>query len=260
MINLEIKLFFMRSLNNLLIGLLFVSMACTSAQVVSVLKSSGQIIPEEDGTLTTNEVVMGLKEALIQGVTIGTFEASRTDGYLGNLEIRIPFPPEIEFVEQKLRQVGLNQPVDDFIESINRAAEKAAAEAKPIFVDAIMTMTIDDAWNILKGEEDAATVYLKGRTSMALFDQFEPIIDEALSSVNATKYYSTMINAYNKIPFVEKADADLSAYVTGKAIDGLFVLVAQEEAKIRKDPAERTTEILKSVFGYNDQYLNNIII
>ena len=237
----------------LFFGLVLLMLSCSSAQVVSVLKSSGQFTTSDDPALTTNEVVMGLKEAHIQGVITGTIQASQTDGYLGNVNIRIPFPPEIEYVEEKLRQVGLNKPVDDFIESINRAAEQAAIEAKPIFKDAIFNMSIDDAWDILKGDDNAATVYLKNKTSLALNGRFEPIIDEALSSVNATKYYSTMISTYNKIPFVEDAETDLSAYVTNKAIDGLFVLIAQEEAKIRKDPVERTTELLKKVFGYDDQ-------
>jgi hypothetical protein len=231
--------------------LALLSTACTSTQFSSAMKTAGDILLE-DQALTTVEVVSGLKEALVKGAEISTGSASKTDGYLKNIEIKIPFPPEIENIETKLRQVGLDKPVDDFIVSINRAAEQAAKEAKPLFVDAIMNMTIEDAWSILKGDNHAATTYLRRATSSQLEAKFEPIIDNALQTVNATKYYEDMTTLYNRLPFVEKVETDLINYVNQRAIDGLFLLVAKEEEKIREDPLARTTELLKRVFGYEE--------
>lgn len=222
--------------------------ACTSTQISSAMKTASDYM-KEDQALSTGDVIAGLKEALVKGAEYSTASASKTDGYLKNLEIKIPFPPEIEKIETTLRNVGLNKPVDDFIMSLNRAAEQAANEAKPLFVSAITSMTIEDAWGILKGDNHAATTYLRKTTSSQLEVKFEPIIDNALNKVNATKYYEDMSTQYNRIPFVTKVETDLTKYVSQKAIDGLFVLVAKEEEKIRKDPLARTTELLKRVFG-----------
>ena len=228
--------------------LVFSMSACTSTQISSAIKTTSDYM-KEDQALSTNDVIAGLKEALVKGAEYSTASASKTDGYLKNLEIKIPFPPEIEKIETTLRNVGLNKPVDDFIMSINRAAELAANEAKPLFVSAITSMTIEDAWGILKGDNHAATTYLRKTTSSQLEVKFEPIIDNALNKVNATKYYEDMSTQYNRIPFVTKVETDLTKYVSQKAIDGLFVLVAKEEEKIRKDPLGRTTELLKRVFA-----------
>ena len=227
--------------------------SCTSTQLNSVVKTvSGTWDGTANNELTTAQVVSGLKEALIKGAEYSSATASRTDGYFKNPELKIPFPPEIEKVETKLRQIGLNKPVDDFVLSMNRAAEKAAAEATPIFVTAIKSMTIQDAWGILKGDNDAATQYLKRTTGDQLRAKFEPIIEDALQKVNATKYYTDVTSTYNKIPFVEPVETNLTAYVNNLAIDGLFKLVAEEELKIRKDPIARTTDLLKKVFGYQE--------
>ena len=135
---------------------------------------------------------------------------------------------------------------------MNRAAEKAAQEAKPIFIDAIRKMTIQDAWGILNGDQHAATEYLQRTTSDALTSKFRPIINQSLDAVDATKYYGTVVNTYNQIPFVKKVETDLTKYVTDLALDGLFTLVAKEEEKIRKDPVARTTELLRRVFNTQD--------
>jgi hypothetical protein len=228
--------------------LLYAISSCTSTQISSAMKTANDYM-SDDQPLTTGDVVAGLKEALVKGAEYSTASASKTDGYLKNVEIKIPFPPEIEKIETTLRNVGLNKPVDDFIMSINRAAEQAANEAKPLFVNAIMSMTIDDAWGILKGDNHAATAYLQRTTSSQLEVKFAPIIDNALNTVNATKYYEDMSTQYNRIPFVTKVETDLTKYVTQRAIDGLFMLVAKEEEKIRKDPLARTTELLQRVFS-----------
>lgn len=138
---------------------------------------------------------------------------------------------------------------DTFVLSLNRAAEDAAQSAKPIFVSAIKQMTIEDAWSILKGEDDAATQYLNQTTSAQLKEKFKPVIKASLDKVNATKYYKDLITAYNKVPLVKKVNPDLDAYATDKATDGLFVMIAKEEKNIRKNPAARTTALLKKVFS-----------
>lgn len=198
---------------------------------------------------STEEVASGLKEALIKGTSKGTDEVSKTDGYFKNPEIKIPFPPEVQQVETTLRKMGMNKQVDEFVLSLNRAAEDAAKEAKPIFVDAIKKMTIQDAWSILKGEDDAATKYLDKTTSPQLKEKFKPIIKASLDKVNATKYYKDLITAYNKVPLVKKVNPELDTYATDKATDGLFVMIAKEEKNIRQNPGARTTDLLKKVFS-----------
>ncbi len=223
----------------------------SEAQVNRVLSDFGKIISGED-ELTTDQVADGLKEALSQGISKSSDRASAVDGYLKNSLIRIAFPPEAAKVESRLRQIGLGNEVDKFIESMNRGAEKAAKEAKPIFLAAIKNITIEDAWGILRGENDSATRYLEQNTSASLTDKFQPIIAGALEEVHATRYYDDLVNTYNKIPLVQKVNPDLDEYVTEQAIAGLFKLIAQEEASIRKNPAERTTQLMRKVFGSSE--------
>ncbi|HRJ31782.1 MAG TPA: DUF4197 domain-containing protein [Cyclobacteriaceae bacterium] len=224
--------------------------ACTSTQINQALgdlnKSVGGNQP-----LTTAEVAEGLKEALIKGISTGSDQASQLDGFFKNPQIKIPFPPDIKRVEDRLRQMGLGGEVDKFVMTLNRGAEDAAREAKPIFISAIRQMTIQDAWNILKGDDNAATEYLKRTTSTQLYEKFQPVIANSLNKVNATKYYGDLVGTYNKIPLVEKVNPDLNDYATNKAMDGLFLLIAGEEKKIREDPLARTSDLLKKVFGYN---------
>lgn len=203
----------------------------------------------EGESVTTEEVAQGLKEALTNGVSKGSDLVSQIDGYFKNPEIKIPFPPEVKQVESRLRQIGLGNEVDNFVLTLNRGAEDAAKEAKPIFIEAVKQMTIQDAWAILKGESDAATQYLKRTTSTLLLEKFKPVIQNSLNKVNATKYYKDLVTSYNKIPLVQKVNPDLDQYATEKAIEGLFVMIAKEEKNIRANPLARTTELLKKVFG-----------
>lgn len=153
-------------------------------------------------------------------------------------------------VEDGVRKIGLGNVADQAVESMNRAAERAAGDALPIFVDAIKQLNINDVFSILNGtNERAATDFLQRTTSQQLTQKFKPVIADALGKVDATKYWSTIMDAYNKIPFAQKANPDLSEYVTQKAIDGLFTMVAQEERNIRQNPAARTTNVLQDVFG-----------
>lgn len=222
--------------------------ACTTAQINQTIGEVNKAMGAET-PLTTAEVAEGLKEALIKGISTGSDLASQVDGYFKNPQIKIPFPPEVKKVEDKLRQIGLGNEVDKFVMTLNRGAEDAAREAKPIFITAIKSMTIQDAWGILKGEQDAATQYLKRTTTPQLKEKFKPVIQNSLNKVSATKYYGDIVNTYNKIPFTDDVNPNLDDYATDKAIEGLFVLIAREEKNIRQDPVARTTELLKKVFG-----------
>lgn len=204
---------------------------------------------EEKGDYTEEEAGLGIKEALSKGITNTVDIVSQVDGYFKNPEIKIPLPQEAKGAEQKLRAIGLSSQVDKAIESINHAAEDAASEALPIFLNSIKQLTFTDAINIVTGEKDAATQYLQRTTSDDLSTKFEPIISTSLDKVDATKYWEDIITAHNKIPFVKKINPNLEEYVTEKAIEGLFIMVAKEELNIRDNPKARTTDILKKVFG-----------
>lgn len=229
--------------------LAFALTACTSAQINQTIGEVNKAMGTEK-PLTTEEVGSGLKEALINGISKGSDLVSQMDGYFKNPEIKIPFPPEVKKVENTLRDIGLGGEVDKFVMTLNRGAEDAAKEAKPIFIAAIKSMTIEDAWAILKGQDNAATEYLRKTTSGQLREKFKPVIQNSLNKVNATKYYGDLVSRYNKIPLVDKVNPNLDDYATDKAIDGLFVMIAKEEKNIRQDPVARTTELLKRVFGY----------
>jgi len=235
-------------MKRIFIVLTFLLGACTTAQINQTMGEVNKALGSQS-SLTTAEVAEGLKEALINGITNGSNTASQIDGYFKNPKIKIPFPPDVKKVEDKLRQIGLGNEVDKFVMTLNRGAEDAAKEAKPIFISAIKQMTIQDAWSILKGSDNAATEYLRKTTSAQLYEKFNPVISNSLNKVNATKYYGDIVNTYNKIPLVEKVNPDLDDYATNKAMDGLFTLIAEEEKKIRVDPVARTTELLKRVFG-----------
>jgi len=203
---------------------------------------------KSSGGLTNDEVVNGLKEALEVGTKNGTAKLSAVDGFFKDAVIKILMPAEAEKAEKTLRNVGLGKQVDDAILSMNRAAEDAAKSAAPIFINAIKQMTIQDAFGILKGGDLAATNYLKEKTTTSLTEAFRPVIENSLKKVNATKYWNTVFTTYNKFSS-EKVNTDLAAYVTEKALTGIYYQVGQEEQKIRKDPAARVTDILKKVFG-----------
>ncbi|PST85112.1 DUF4197 domain-containing protein [Pedobacter yulinensis] len=205
------------------------------------------------GNPTTAEIGQGLKQALEIGVGNGADRLSVKDGFLRNLAVKILFPPEAQQVEKTLRSLGLNALCDNVITSLNRAAETAASEAKPIFVSAVRQMTLTDATNILLGQNDAATNYFRRVTSEQLAARFSPIVQASLGKVGATKYWSDLASRYNKIPLVKPVNTDLTAYVTQQAIDGLFVEVAKEELKIRSNVSARSTGLLQKVFGYADR-------
>ena len=236
-------------MKRIIIAISIILTACTSAQINQTLGDVNKTLGSGSATPTTAEVAEGLKEALIKGISTGSDLVSQVDGYFKNPEIKIPFPPDVKKVEDKLRQIGFGSQVDNFIMTLNRGAEDAAKEAKPIFITAIRSMTIQDAWSILRGEDDAATQFLKRTTSAQLKEKFKPVIQNSLNKVNATKYYSDIVTKYNSIPLVQKVNPDLDDYATDKAIEGLFLMIAKEEKNIRENPVARTTELLKKVFA-----------
>lgn len=198
--------------------------------------------------LKTDEIAKGLKEALQVGTNRGIDILSKPDGFFGNNAIKILMPPEAVKIEKTLRGLGLYKQVDDAILSMNRAAEDASKEAIPIFTKAIQDMSMDDALGILKGKEDAATKYLQAKTVDSLTKKFRPSIEASLNKVNATKNWDAIVTQYNKFSF-KKINPDLAAYVTEKSLNGIFLQIALEEAKIRKDPIARSTDLLKKIFG-----------
>lgn len=201
-------------------------------------------------SLSQSEIAAGLKEALSVGARNTTNQLSNINGFFGNALIKLLMPPEAKKVENTLRQFGFNKQVDDAILSMNRAAEDASKKALPIFLDAIKGMSIQDGLAILKGGSNAATNYLKSKTTTALTNAFRPVIQESLDKVNATKYWSIVFTTYNQLPTTyNKINPDLPAYVTERALSGIFYYVADEEAKIRANPAARVTDLLKKVFG-----------
>lgn len=221
---------------------------CESTQ--QILTTIQQNIPAAAGSgqLSTADIASGLKEALQVGARNSASQLSALDGFFKNAAIKILLPEEAQKVEKTLRDLGMGSLVDKAVLSVNRAAEDAAKSAAPIFVDAIKSMTIQDALGILKGGDFAATNYLKNKTTTSLTAAFKPVIQQSLDKVSATKYWSDVFTTYNKFA-TNKINPDLSGFVTDKAITGIFYQVSLEEQKIRKDPVARVTDLLKKVFG-----------
>lgn len=222
---------------------------CT--EMTSVLNEASKGL--ENGSspvpLSNMEVIKGLKEALSIGTNNSTSLTSKLDGFYKNPEIFIPFPPQAIKVKEKVEALGLKPQVDKFVMTLNRSAETAAKQAGPIFLNVIKSMSISDGFTILRGGENAATNFLKDKTSGQLRIKFKPVVKNAISKVEVTKHWNPVINTYNKIPFTEKQNPDLDDYITTKAMEGLFIMIEKEEKKIRKDPMARVTDILKRVFG-----------
>jgi hypothetical protein len=222
----------------------------------NVMESLGGLLggsSSSSGSMTNELAANGLKQALSAGTDLAANNLGQIDGFLANAAVKILFPPEARKIESTLRSLGMGSVCDQVITSVNRAAEAAVVEAKPIFVEAIKQMTITDAINILTGDKDAATQYLQRTSGQVLIAKFEPIIQSNLQKANATKYWSDAIKAYNALPFVQKMNPNLSQYVTQKATDGIFLMVAIEEGKIRENPAQRVGSVLQDVFGWADK-------
>jgi hypothetical protein len=199
-------------------------------------------------SLSTEEVVAGLKEALSVGATNSSGKLSAADGFFKDAAVKILMPEQVQKVEKKMRMLGMGKLVDNTILSMNRAAEDASKSAADIFISAIKKMSISDAMGILRGTDTSATSYLRNATTAELTTAFRPVIEASLQKVDATKYWKDFFSAYNKLSS-EPVNTDLTAYVTERAMKGIFFYVAEEEKKIRKDPAARVTDVLKKVFS-----------
>lgn len=219
----------------------------------AAMSTAGGSVP---AGLTNDEVISGLKEALSVGIKNGADRASLTDGFLKNDLIKLPFPPDVIRVKEKLEGTSIGKAkVEEFEVGINRAAELASKEAAPIFINAIKEMSIGDGFTILKGADDAATTYLKQKTTAELTAKFSPIVQSAIDKVNVMSMWGKVTTAYNATTLLsgkDEVNTDLNQYITDKAISGLFTLVAAEELKIRDNPAARVTDILSKVFGSLD--------
>ena len=217
----------------------------TEAILNGTLPSSTSTAP----SLSNSEVINGLKEALNIGTNNSSGTASKVDGYLKNPKVFIPWPAEAKDMRDKLIKMGMQKKVTEFETSLNRAAEEAAKKSAPVFKDAITGMSIGDGFAILNGGDTAATHFLREKTFTPLKSQFMPTVKEAIAKVKVTSYWAPLATAYNKIPGVKKQNPDLNDYVCTKAINGLMTLIAEEEAKIRKNPMAQVTDLLKKVFG-----------
>jgi len=244
----------------LLLGVVFSSVGmCFSQLDLNKIKTSVDktISGATSGTtsskvvnLTDSEIVQGLKEALSKGATSASLNLNKVDGFYKNPKVKIPLPDEAKKVAKTLREYGYGSKVDEFEKSLNRAGEQAAKEAAPIFKSAITGMSFADAKSILTGPDTAATGYLRKSTYNSLFSSFSPHVKKALGDNKVASKWTEITTIYNKIPLVKKpVNTDLVSYTTHKSLKGVFVMVAEEELKIRKDPVSRTTDILKKVFG-----------
>jgi hypothetical protein len=203
-------------------------------------------------SLSEADVIAGLKQALSHGTRSAVDFLGRKNGFLDTPRVHIPMPDSLQMVERGLRSAGQGRYADEFIATLNHAAEQAVTGATPIFVKAIKSMTIADAWNILNGPDNAATTYFRGHTSDALYKRFLPVVSRATAKVGVTSAYKRLVNELGPLGgLVDTESLDLDAYVTRRSLDGLFLILAEEEKRIRENPAARTTELLRKVFGRN---------
>ena len=220
-----------------------------SAQFDDFLKGVDKLASPGAKTLGDDKIISGLKEALSIGTENTVNLTGNTDGFLKNEAIKILLPEKLQSMDKALRLAGFGSRVDEFVVSMNRAAEQAAPLAKPIFKDAVTNMSFDDARKILNGGNTAATDYFKGKTRDQLATAFKPEVEKTMNQVGVTTQYKQLVGQYTTLPFVQGPAFDVDDYVVGKSLDGLFYTLAQEEQKIRTNPAARVTDILKEVFG-----------
>lgn len=228
------------------IALCFTLSGCAELQqVVSQL-------PQAGGILSTADIAAGLREALDNGIDKQVAKLTKTDGFYKNQLVKILLPAELQKVDKTLRDIGLGNLADEGLKMMNRAAEDAVKEATPIFVSAVKNITFNDARNILMGNDEAATMYLKNATTSQLYAKFNPIIKASFNKVGADKVWTNIITKYNQVPLVNKVNPDLTDYVTNKALEGVFKMIAVEEKDIRNNINARTSELLKKVFAAQD--------
>jgi len=237
------------TLQSLLLARTFTLGGCAELQQLPLGELARAAGLETGAPLDDRTIVAGLREALQEGTTRTVRSTGRTDGFFGNASIRIPLPDALERTAQGLRQVGLGATVDELELSMNRAAERAASEAAPVFVQAISRMTFADARGLLYGGERAATDFFERTTRDDLRLRFQPVVRSSMEQVGLVRLYDRFVGELARFPLIPRPRLDLDAHVTEGALDGLFFVLAQEEARIRQDPAARTTELLRRVFG-----------
>lgn len=206
----------------------------------------------QGGTIGNTEIASGLRQALDFGIDKQVTKLTEEDGFFKNDLVKILLPEELQKVDKTLRDIGLSKLADEGLKVLNRAAEDAVKEATPIFVDAVKGITFADAKNILLGDNDAATQYLTSKTQTALYDKFNPVIKNSFSKVGADQIWNNLINKYNTLPFTNDVNPDLTDYVTGEALKGVYTMIAVEEKDIRTKLSSRTTDLLKKVFALQD--------
>lgn len=230
--------------------LLFTSIAMLSCGSLSEIVNN---IPQGGGVLSQADIGNGLKQALDQGINKEVSKLMAQDGFFKNDLVKILLPDELQKVDNGLRKIGLSSVADEGLKLLNRAAEDATKEALPIFVDAVKGITFNDAKRILLGDQGAATSFLENATQQALYAKFSPIINKNLGKVGATDLWSGAINKYNSIPLTNNVNPDLTDYVTQKALEGVYKVIAQEEVQIRSNVSSRGTDLLKRVFALQDK-------
>ncbi len=200
-------------------------------------------------SISNKEAGAGLKEALVRGAELAVAQLGKPDGFLGNPQVKIPLPESLQKVEKLGRTLGLGKQADELVDTMNRAAESAVVEAKPLLVNAVKNMSVKDAKDILAGPPDAATQYFRRTTSEQLSQKFQPIVSKATAKVQLTDKYNAFAGKAAKLRLIEEKDANLDSYVTQKAMDGLFLMIAEQEKQIRQDPIGSGSNLLKKVFG-----------
>ena len=210
-------------------------------------------LPQEAGGIGNADISAGLRQALDFGIDKQVSKLTQKDGFFRNDLVKILLPEELQKVDKALRDIGLDNLADEGLKVLNRAAEDAVKEATPIFVNAVKDITFADAKNILLGNEDAATQYLTGKTQTALYNKFEPVINNSFSKVGADQIWNNLITKYNAIPFTNNVNPDLTEYVTGEALKGVYTMIAVEEKEIRTKISSRSTDLLRKVFALQDK-------
>ncbi|MDQ2732989.1 MAG: DUF4197 domain-containing protein [Armatimonadota bacterium] len=237
----------------MMVGVVVALNASTMAAMASNAKYDGQAgrtTLVQFGGLSNNKIADGLKQALQIGTVNTVNITGRLNGYFGNQAIKILMPKQLQPVEQVMRTFGQGKQVDDFVLSMNRAAERAAPSAGRIFVNAIRNMSFNDARGILTGGNTAATQYFRQKTTNELTTAFGPIVAQSMNQVGVTRRYNSLVGKYQNLPFARNFNVDLNGYVVGKAMDGLFHVLGDEERKIRQNPAAQVTNLLKQVFKH----------
>lgn len=226
---------------------------CLTLSGCAELQQVASQLPQAGGILSTADISAGLREALDNGIDKQVTKLTAVDGFYRNQLVKILLPPELQKVDKTLREIGLSSLADEGLKMMNRAAEDAVKEATPIFVSAVKNITFTDAKNILMGNDEAATSYLRKSTTSQLYAKFNPVIKSSFSKVGADKVWSNIISKYNTVPLVQKVNPDLTDYVTNEALDGVYKMIAVEEKDIRNNLNARTSALLKKVFAAQDK-------